>query len=75
MPWTLYGYIFKDLLKQLLIVTVVVVVVLSLGISIEPLSDGVLGVGALLKVVSYSLPGMLPYAFTATSQRLTPPAR
>jgi lipopolysaccharide export system permease protein len=67
MPRTLYAYILKDLIKQLVTITAVMVVVLSFAVAIEPISEGLLGPASLVKVVLFSLPGMLPFALPFAS--------
>jgi lipopolysaccharide export system permease protein len=62
MPWTLYGYILRELAKLLLMVTAVLVVVMSFGFTIKPISEGLLGPWQLVKVVGYTMPGMLTFA-------------
>jgi len=61
MPWTLYRYIFKDLLKLLVISSLVLVLVISFAAAIKPLSRGLLGPGALAKYVMYLAPTMLGF--------------
>lgn len=62
MPWTLYRYILRDLLKVLVLTTAVMVVVLSFVSAIGPLSDGLLGPVSLLKYVLYTMPTVLGFA-------------
>lgn len=62
MPWTLYRYMFKELLKLLAITSVVLVFVLATAASIKPLADGLLGPWSLLKFVVYMAPAMLNLA-------------
>ena len=62
MPRTLYGYILRELLKLLVASTVVLVVLLSVGFSIKPISEGLLGPWQLVKVLTYTMPGMLTFA-------------
>ena len=61
MPWTIYRYIFKDLLKLLVTATLVLVLVISFAAAIKPLSEGLLGPKALLKYVLFLAPTMLSF--------------
>ena len=61
MPWTIYRYIFKDLLKLLVTATVVLVLVISFAAAIKPLSEGLLGPETLLRYVIYLAPTMLGF--------------
>ncbi|MEM9020527.1 MAG: LptF/LptG family permease [Planctomycetota bacterium] len=62
MPWTLYRYILKDMLKVLLLTTSVMVVVLSFGAAVQPLSEGLLGPVSVVKFVIYTMPTVLGFA-------------
>ncbi|MEM6550867.1 MAG: LptF/LptG family permease [Planctomycetota bacterium] len=62
MPWTLYAYILRELLKVLLLTTAILVTVMSFATAIKPLSDGLLGAGALLRFIGFSLPTMIGFA-------------
>lgn len=62
MPWTLYRYILRELLKVLVLTTTVLVVVLSFGSAIGPLADGLLGPMSLLRFVVYTVPTVLGFA-------------
>lgn len=62
MPWTLYRYILRELLKLLVLTTVVLVTVISFAAAIKPMSEGLLGPAALAKFVGYSAPTMLAFA-------------
>lgn len=62
MPWILYRYILKDLLKLLLTTTGVLVLVLGVAAAIKPLSDGLLGPLSLIKFITYMIPPMLNLA-------------
>ncbi len=62
MPWTLYRYILRELLKVLMLTTAVMVVVLSFGAAIGPMSDGLLGPVSLIKFVLYTMPTVLGFA-------------
>ncbi|QNN22607.1 LptF/LptG family permease [Planctomycetales bacterium ZRK34] len=62
MPLTLYWYILRDLLKLLITSTLVLVIVMSFGFAIKPISDGLLGPWQLVKVIGYTMPGMLTFA-------------
>jgi lipopolysaccharide export LptBFGC system permease protein LptF len=61
MAWTIYRYILRELLKLLVLSTVVLVTVISFAAAIKPLSDGV-GAGSLMKFIFYSAPTMLGFA-------------
>jgi lipopolysaccharide export system permease protein len=61
MPWTIYRYIFKDLIKLLVTASVVLVLVISFAVAIKPLSEGLLGPQALLRYVLYLVPTMLGF--------------
>ena len=61
MPWTLYRYILKDLLKLLVISSLVLVLVISVAAAIKPLSGGLLGPGTMVKYVLYLAPTMLGF--------------
>lgn len=61
MPWTLYGYILRDIVKVLALTTAVLITVISFVVAIKPLSDGLLGPGELVKFVGYSMPTMLTF--------------
>lgn len=62
MPWTLYRYILKDLIKLLVISSTVLLLVIDFAAAIKPLSDGLLGPVQLMKFVFYSMPTMLSFA-------------
>ncbi|MEX2212770.1 MAG: LptF/LptG family permease [Phycisphaeraceae bacterium] len=62
MLFTLYWYILKDLLKMLVISTVVLVIVISFGAAIKPLMDGLLSIETLPTFVMITAPTMLMYA-------------
>ena len=62
MPWTLYWYILRDLLKLLALATAVLVLVISAAVAIKPLSDGLLGPVALVKFILYTMPTTLQFA-------------
>lgn len=62
MPWTIYRYILWDLIKLLLLTTVVLVTVISFAAAIKPMSDGLLSAAALAKFVAYTTPTMLAFA-------------
>ena len=63
MPWTIYRYILKQLLRLLASALVVLVVVISLAASIKPLSEGLLEPLSMVKYVLFLTPTML--GFTA----------
>ena len=62
MPVTLYRHILLDMLRLLLLSTTVLVVVMSFGSAIKPLSEGLLSPEQLIKVIGYTMPGMLTFA-------------
>ncbi|MEM6391812.1 MAG: LptF/LptG family permease [Planctomycetota bacterium] len=62
MPWTLYAYILRELLKVLLLTTAILVTVMSFATAIKPLSDGLLGPIALFRFILFSLPTMIGFA-------------
>lgn len=62
MPWTLYRYILRELLKVLVLTTTVLVVVLSFGAAVGPVTDGLLGPVTLVKFVLYTMPTVLGFA-------------
>lgn len=62
MPWTLYRYILRELIKVLVLTTAVMVVVLSFLSAVGPMSDGLLGPVTLLKFVLYTMPTVLGFA-------------
>jgi len=61
MPWTLYRYILREVLKLLLISAAVLVLLVSFAAAIKPLADGLLGPVALLKFVGFSIPTMIGF--------------
>ncbi len=62
MSWTLYRYILKDLIRLLVVATVVLVTLISTAAAIQPLSEGELGPGLVIKFVIYMMPSMLQFA-------------
>jgi len=62
MPWTLYKYILGELLKLLALTTAVLVIVMSFGAAIQPMSDGQLSAGLLVKFVLFTAPTVLGFA-------------
>ena len=72
MPWTLYRYMLRELVKLLVLSSLVLVFIMAVAAAIKPLSDGLLGPVSLMKFVSFMAPAMLslalPFAgaFTAT---------
>ncbi len=67
MPWTLYRYIFKDLLKLLVMSSAVLVILISFAAATKPLSEGLLGPDALAKYVLYLAPTMLGFILPFSS--------
>jgi lipopolysaccharide export LptBFGC system permease protein LptF len=61
MPWTLYRYILKQIIKLMVVATVVLLVIISFGAAIKPLSDGVIAPGGLIKFIIYTMPTMLEF--------------
>ena len=62
MPWTLYRYILKDVLKLLLLSTSVLVSVMGFAAAIKPLSEGLLDFNGLLRFLGAITPTMLVFA-------------
>ncbi|MEX0654100.1 MAG: LptF/LptG family permease [Phycisphaeraceae bacterium] len=62
MPWTLYRYILIELLKLLVLTTIVLVTVISFAGAIKPLSEGLLGPASLARFIFFSAPTMLVFA-------------
>lgn len=62
MPWTLYKFVFGELLKLLLTTLLVLVAVMSFGFAIPTITDGLLDALQVGKLVLYLMPMMLPYA-------------
>lgn len=61
MPWTIYRYIAKDMIKLLVTSSAVLVLVISFAAAIKPLSEGLLGAGALLRYVLALAPTMVGF--------------
>ncbi len=61
MPWTLYRYIVKELLKLMLAAAAVLVLVISFAASIKPMTEGLLGPEAMFKFLLFTAPTMLVY--------------
>lgn len=59
MPWTLYRYILKDLIRLLLMATLALVSVVSFAVALKPLSDGLLSAMALPRYIGYMTPLIL----------------
>ncbi|MCE9591932.1 MAG: LptF/LptG family permease [Planctomycetes bacterium] len=62
MPWTLYRYILRDIIRLLVLSTTVLVFVIGFAAAIKPLSDGLLGPAGLVKFILFSTPTMLALA-------------
>ncbi|MDH3584787.1 MAG: LptF/LptG family permease [Phycisphaerae bacterium] len=62
MPLTLYRYVLFELLKLLGASVVVLVVVMSFAFSIKPISEGLLEPWQMVKVLAFTMPGMLGFA-------------
>lgn len=61
MPWTIYRYILRELIKLMALSAVVMVTMISFAAAIKPMSEGLLGAGSMLKFVGYSSPTMLSF--------------
>lgn len=61
MPWILYRYIVKELLKLMIASAVVLVLVISFAASIKPMTEGLLGPEAMIKFLMFTAPAMLTY--------------
>jgi len=62
MPWTIYRYILREVLKLFVLATTVLVIVLAVAAAIKPISDGLLGPVGVLRFVAYLCPVMLMVA-------------
>ena len=62
MPLFLFWYIFRDLLKLLLLTTAVLVTVIAFGAAIRPLSEGLIGPLRILEFILLAMPPMLQFA-------------
>ncbi|MCC6681826.1 MAG: LptF/LptG family permease [Phycisphaeraceae bacterium] len=62
MPWTIYRYILREMLKLLILSSGVLVTVISVAAAVRPLSEGLIGPLSLIKFVSYTAPTMLTFA-------------
>lgn len=62
MPITLYKYILREILKLLATSTGILMIVMSFGAAIKPISEGLLDPFATIKVILYTMPGMLTFA-------------
>ena len=62
MPLFLFWYIFRDLLKLLLLTTAVLVTVIAFGAAIRPLSEGLIGPWRILQFILLAMPPMLQFA-------------
>ncbi|MSR28298.1 MAG: LptF/LptG family permease [Phycisphaerales bacterium] len=62
MPWILHRHILAELLKVLVLTTIVIVVVIAFGAVIKPLSQNLLGPGGTLKYILLAMVPMLQYA-------------
>lgn len=62
MPWTLYRYILRELLKLLVLTTAVLVIVISFAAAIKPMSEGMLSASSMAKYLVYTAPTMLGFA-------------
>ncbi|MEM8782029.1 MAG: LptF/LptG family permease [Planctomycetota bacterium] len=62
MAWTLYRHILGELLKVLVLTTVVLIALMSFAAAIKPLSEGLLPATAMGLFVLYTAPTMLGFA-------------
>ena len=62
MPWTIYRYILKELIRLMALTTIVLVTMISFAAAIKPMSEGMLSASSMLKFVGYSAPTMLGFA-------------
>ncbi len=56
MPWTLYRYILKDLLRLLVLSTTALVGVMAFAVAIKPMSEGLLGAASLPRYLGFMTP-------------------
>ncbi len=61
MPWTIYLYILRDVIKLLVISTVILLSIISFAAAIKPLADGLLGPADIIRFMFYAAPGMLGF--------------
>jgi lipopolysaccharide export system permease protein len=61
-PWTLYSYILRELLKVLLATAAVLTAVMSVAFAIMSVTEAQLGPWAMAKIIVLVLPGMLTVA-------------
>ena len=61
MLWTLYGYILREMIKLLVVATLVLLCVLCFAVAIKPLSDGLFDAVGVVKFVAYSAPTFLQF--------------
>jgi lipopolysaccharide export system permease protein len=62
MPWTLYRYILRDVVKVLALATLVLVLLIAFAMAIKPLADGLLEPLTLAKFVGVMMPTALGFA-------------
>lgn len=62
MPWTLYRYISLELLKVLVLTTVILVTVMSMVAAVKPVADGLLSAVSAIQFVLYTAPTMIAFA-------------
>lgn len=62
MPWTLYRYVLRELVKLLVLAAGVLVVLISFVAALKPMSEGMLSGDALLRFMGFTAPTMLLYA-------------
>jgi lipopolysaccharide export LptBFGC system permease protein LptF len=62
MPWTLYRYFLRELVRLLVLTSAVLVTVIAFAAAIKPLADGLLGAEAMVRFVFFSTPTFLSFA-------------
>lgn len=62
MPWTLYRFVLKDLLRLLVITSAVLILLMAVAAAVPYLSDGLLGPLSMIKFITYTSPTMLSVA-------------
>jgi lipopolysaccharide export LptBFGC system permease protein LptF len=62
MPWTIYRYILLDVIRLLLMATMVLVVIIALAVTVQELQEGLLGPLGLVKFIAYTMPTTIGFA-------------
>jgi len=62
MPWILYRYVLKDLLRLLVVTSAVLILLMAVAAAVPYLSDGLLGPLSMIKFLIYTSPTMLSLA-------------